>query len=161
MEQKECRTCWVCADGIKSGFLCERHRKKYIYYKKYNMVVLKPRKKVSEGQTMVFRTVRDVVNGCVFKEPVFQEIVFPFLLYRRFDIAVPGKKLIIEYDGRQHFQFNKMMHKTKQKFEEYKRNDRIKEAIAKENGWRVVRFNYKQLEDDNYVRQEIKRIAND
>jgi len=156
MEQEKFRTCWVCGEGIKSGFLCAKHRKKYIYYKKYNMVTLRPRRKISKGQNKLFKIVRDV-----FKEPVLQECVFSWLKYRRYDILVVGKKKIFEADGRQHLEYIPHFHKTKQKFEEAKRVDKMKETIAKENGYLVYRFDYKQLEDDNYVRQEVERIAND
>lgn len=155
MEQKECRTCWVCKKRINLGFLCRKHRKRYIYYKKYNFVALKPRRrKISRGQRRLFLTVRDV-----FKEPTFMEVIFSFLMCKRFDIVVPGKMKIFEADGRQHDVYVKHFHKSKKNFEEAKKIDEMKNEVTKANNYSMNRFNYKQLEDDDYVRRRVSQIA--
>lgn len=154
MEQKEHKTCWCCGLVIWSGFLCEKHRKKYLYYKKYNFVALKARRRVSKGQRRLFLAVRSA-----FKEPAFMEVIFPFLLYRRYDIVVPGKRRIFEADGKQHSVFVKHFHKTKKVFEEAKKIDKMKESVARTNGYPVHRFDHKQLEDIDYVRRRVSQIA--
>lgn len=100
----------------------------------------------------MFLTVRDV-----FKEPAFMEVCFSWLKCRRYDIVV-GKN-IFEADGRQHEVYVKHFHKSKKNFEEAKRVDKMKEVVAKENGYIVHRLNYKQLEDVDYVRSRVKKIA--
>ncbi len=57
------------------------------------------------------------------------------------------KNLICEFDGRQHKYFTKHFHKTVEQFEQLKLNDKHKEQLAKENGFLLVRFDYKEYND--------------
>ena len=108
---EEYRTCWICGIGIYKGFLCREHRKRFIYRKEYGIVTLKPRIKISKGQHELFKIVRGV-----FSEPTFQEVVFDWYKYRRYDIVVPGKRVIFEADGRQHFEFVKFFDHDRKTF---------------------------------------------
>jgi len=144
----------VCvACGLYGSFLCAKHRKRYIYYKKYDFVAFKPRRKMSKAQTALFKKVRDV-----FKSPVFQEVIFPFMLFYRMDIVVPDYKVIIEYDSELHFKFNKHFHKTRENFKRRQALDGIKDATVEKEGWKVVRINYKDT--DVMIDKKLKYIAN-
>lgn len=98
---------------------------------------------MSKIQSEVFRKVRDT-----FKSPVFQEVIFPFMLFYRMDIVVPEYKVIVEYDSKIHFEFNRHFHKTRKNFKRRQELDDIKENIVKKNGWSVLRINYKDKDKD-------------
>lgn len=134
--------CVCCGLYVKS-FLCDRDRIRYIYYEEHNFVAFKPRRRMSKIQSSVYRKTRGI-----FKSPCFQEVIFPFMLFYRMDIVVPEYKAIIEYDSKIHFEFNKHFHKTKKNFEHRQELDDVKENIVKENGWKVLRINYKDKDAD-------------
>lgn len=145
---KKSDICCCCGLYVKS-FLCPRHRKRYIYYPEHNFIALKPRRKISKGQTRVFKILREI-----YKKPCFQEVIFPWNLFYRYDIVIPEYKTIIEYDGRQHFAYVAFFHKDKEDFERMKKRDKEKENIAKSNGWKVIRVNYK--EKDSFIKRKLK-----
>lgn len=150
----ESNICCVC--GVYGSFLCDKHKKRYIYYKEHDFIAFKPRRRMSKVQSDVFRKVRDV-----FKSPVFQEVIFPFMLFYRMDIVVPKYKVIVEYDSQIHFSFNKHFHKTRKNFKRRQALDDIKEKAVEKNGWRVLRINYKDKDSDiekkiNWIKKKVK-----
>lgn len=61
------------------------------------------------------------------------------------DFAWPEKKLAFEVDGEQH-----------QRFEEYKERDIRKDKFLRENGWKILRLNWKEV--CNQPKEEIKKL---
>ena len=141
------KVCWVCG-RLCNTYVCQKHRGRYIYYNKQDIVALKYGRKVSAPQTMIAKMARKIL-----KSKCIQEAIFPFNLFYRMDIVVPEHKLCIEYDGEQHFRFIKFFHKTKKNFEKRKKQDKIKSKIMKDHGWKVIRFNYNQ--DEDYIERKL------
>jgi len=50
-----------------------------------------------------------------------------------YDVFVPDYNLLIEYQGKQHKEFNKMMHGTQEKFQRQLEHDRRKKKYAEDN----------------------------
>lgn len=71
----------------------------------------------------------------------------------RFDFYIPnykGKKVLIEYDGEEHFYYIKYFHKTPQNFKGAKERDRIKNAFALAHGialYRIPYFEFKNIKN--------------
>ena len=140
--------CVICGVLCK-GFLCPRHRRAFRFIKKYGFFVLKPRIKISKAQKALYLNIRSLV-----KKLTYQEVTFDFLHYSRYDIVCPDIRLIVEYDGQQHFKFVKMFHKDQKGFEEYKHKEKVKEDFAKVNDWSIIRFSYvEKVEDKEYVKK--------
>ena len=58
---------------------------------------------------------------------------------QRFDFFVPALKLLIEYDGRQHFEAVNLFG-GEVNLADTQRRDQIKNCFAKENGYRLLRI---------------------
>jgi very-short-patch-repair endonuclease len=65
------------------------------------------------------------------------------------DRYYPDLKLGFEYDGKQHEEYNKYIHKSKKNFEYYKECDKLKEVACKNKGITLIRvaYNYKITPD--------------
>jgi hypothetical protein len=147
-------TCVICGLSV-SRYLCKAHRKTYYFDTKIGLFRLKAHLKVSGPQQLLFHAVRHIYCK---RSPTIQEVTFPFAPYTRYDIAVVKEKLIIEYDGEQHFIYNPHFFKTVQEFEDYKRRDILKEDIVRREGWTVIRFSYAEaVKDRYYVRGALRR----
>lgn len=66
-----------------------------------------------------------------------------------YDIAIKDKKILIEYNGEQHYRFTKLFHETKKDFVAQQRRDVLKQELAKEHGYKfvVIRFDEPLIED--------------
>lgn len=81
---------------------------------------------------------------------------FPDLKYQRqlrIDFYIPSLNLAIEYDGMQHFELtdfsNKMTEEEKIKqFKIIQKRDKVKNDYCKAKGIGLIRFNYKQTQDE-------------
>jgi len=143
--------CVIC--GQYGKLLCKDHTRVYRYVPEHGFYALKPRKEVSGPQSFLFKFVRDHYHCSTF-----QEVAFDFNPYRRYDIIVPSLKLCVEYDGEQHFKFNKLFHKTMSGFHEYVASCEAKENVLKEQGYTVIRFSYiEKIHEAEYVKGKLKR----
>lgn len=61
-----------------------------------------------------------------------------------YDICIPNKKLFIEYDGIQHFEYPNFFHKTRSEFNDQISRDRLKDKLAIENDWKLIRIKYNE-----------------
>lgn len=78
--------------------------------------------------------------------PYKEQKKFPDCVYKYelpFDFYLPKQKVLIEYQGLQHFEFNKHFHKTKEMFEERKLRDKIKKEYAKKHNYILLEPTYK------------------
>lgn len=55
-----------------------------------------------------------------------------------YDVGVPKEKLLVEYNGIQHYEYPNFFHKTRQEFEEQKERDKLKIRLAQDNGWHLL-----------------------
>ena len=62
----------------------------------------------------------------------------------KFDFAIPDANILIEFDGKQHFEPAEIFGGI-EGFNKRKRNDRIKKYISVLAGYDLIRFNYKQI----------------
>jgi hypothetical protein len=74
----------------------------------------------------------------------------------KFDFYVPSYKLLIEFDGIQHYQYCKHLHRNINKFNEQMENDSIKDAFARNNGYLLLRFKYNQPK--KLIREELTKV---
>jgi hypothetical protein len=61
----------------------------------------------------------------------------------KYDFYIPNKRLVIEVDGSQHFEWTQWFHHTKKNFDEYRKTDILKTIIAIYScNLRVLRLSY-------------------
>jgi len=73
-----------------------------------------------------------------------------------YDVAIPSEKLLIEYDGIQHYKYPNFFHKTKKEYLAQVRRDKKKNKLAKDNGWKLVRFKYNENIDKINIERKLK-----
>jgi len=73
-----------------------------------------------------------------------------------YDIHIKDTKILIEYNGIQHYQFTKFFHKRENKFLKQQFRDKDKELLAKENGFRLIIFKYDEPSFKEYIIQKIE-----
>jgi formylmethanofuran dehydrogenase subunit E len=88
-----------------------------------------------------------VENGFNFES----EYTFPSLPRKRYDFALHDKKIVIEYDGLQHFAYTKYFFKTLDLFEKRKQVDVQKSIEAVKNGYTIIRISYDNKNIDEYL----------
>lgn len=75
-----------------------------------------------------------------------------------FDIAIPSRRILIEYNGEQHYQFIATFHKTKTRFVEQQRRDKRKAKLAKQNNYILIVFKFNEPLFEDYVINKIEGI---
>lgn len=86
-------------------------------------------------------------NNIIYKtQYTFQDLRSDAGVCLRFDFAIFNKDnqliQLIEYDGRQHFEYSKNWNQTKEEFEILKENDKRKNEYCKEKQIKLVRVNF-------------------
>jgi len=59
-----------------------------------------------------------------------------------FDIGIVSEKLLVEYNGIQHYIYPNFFHHTREAFNEQVSRDELKTKLAIENGWKVLAIKY-------------------
>lgn len=145
------KACVICG-LLTPRYLCKVHRKGFHYIADYGIFASKGRFRASAPQTSVFRALR-----AHFKKRTFQEVTFSWYPYARYDIVIPDLKLIVEYDGEQHFKFVPFYHKTYDGYKKYIEKERSKEFIAIEQGWMVKRFSFSEpIDEKGYIEKTVE-----
>lgn len=75
----------------------------------------------------------------------------------RYDIVVPGLRLIVEYDSALHYKFNKHFHKNRTGFTIQRIRDQVKDRMAKDHNYTIFRVRQDDPEGGLDVRRFIER----
>jgi len=99
----------------------------------------------SKGEEICSQTLRD------FKIDFTTEFKIKERLGRKafdFMFEIDMQKYLLEFDGEQHFTMNKFFHKNEEKiFLKRQADDKLKQSIALEEGFFLIRIDYLILED--------------
>lgn len=82
--------------------------------------------------------------------------VSPRQVLYEYDILIKDKKILIEYNGRQHYEFTPFFHKYERNFVKQKQRDRCKIRLAKENGFKLIIFKYDEPMFKDYVLNKLE-----
>lgn len=153
--------CLICYSETESK-LCTKCSKTFIYdntikmirMKKLNMLVSNNKEFMAEYRLYnLLCKIFGKKNIYRHAHPLWAKSKKNVLL--EYDVAIPSEKLLIEYDGKQHFIFPNYFHKTKKEFIEQKKRDRFKNTLAKKNDWKLIRFNYKDKIDNINIKRKL------
>ena len=76
------------------------------------------------------------------------QFIIPNQIYKfRYDFYLPDHKVLIEFHGRQHYEYIDHFHRDDDGFSLQKQRDVFKKALAKELGYTLVEFNHQQLKE--------------
>jgi len=77
-----------------------------------------------------------------------------------YDIYVPSKNLLIEYNGRQHYEYVRFFHKSKKRFKAQQDRDALKSCLAQEHGLELLIFRYDEPILKDYVFSRLRLEGN-
>lgn len=106
----------------------------------------KPDNKNTQGELILFRALDKLLKDHLFiNHGYYSNLPSPKGYPMQLDRYYPELKLAWEFDGKQHEEFSKFIHKTKANFEYYKQCDSLKEKQCSEQGITLIRvaYNYK------------------
>lgn len=150
--------------------LCKIHKSTHVYdedndmYRKKYKMDLKTRLKDSKRK--YHNTERALISilKYLFGKREVLENIYPMwarshkgVLFE-YDMAVIGKRIIIEFNGIQHYKYPNFFHKTLKEFQEQKKRDRIKIRLAKENGWKLITIKYNEFISIDLVKRKLNGI---
>lgn len=111
----------------------------------------------SKGEELISKLLTQM-NIIFEKEKTFSTLVSKYNnIPYRFDFYLPAYNCLIEYDGRQHFEYSNSGWNNKKNFEKTIVRDDIKEQWCKENKIKLLRFSYKEYNNINeeFLRRRI------
>lgn len=146
--------------------LCKRHRAIYVFEPNLKGFRLKKinngsntrhvRKKFHSHEIELTKIleryygVQDIVTGF---HPLWAVSEKGVLL--EFDILIRSKKILIEYNGEQHYKFIRLFHKRLKRFEDQKKRDILKETLAKANNYKLVVFKFDEPLVEDFIIMKI------
>lgn len=74
---------------------------------------------------------------------------------KRFDFILTEKKILIEFDGEQHFKFIEFFHENEEKFGKLQSVDVMKTVSAVNQGYRIIRIAYNIINLTEYINKSI------
>jgi len=150
--------CPFCLRSCK-GELCSKCSKIYIWDKKYKL--FRRRGNISK---IKYQSQRKLYAVCkLLYGKVFQEVAFPNCYSEkgsllRFDIYIPDKRILIEYQGDEHYRFIRYFHKTKSAYRSMLRRDFRKKVFCLKHDYIFLEF----TQNDNVsCPHEVKEKIND
>lgn len=135
---KKPRICSVCR--VKAKPKAAGTAKKPAVYKK------RPDNKNTQGELILFRALDELLKEHDYiNHGYYSFLKSPKGHPLQLDRYYPDLKLGWEFDGKQHSEYNKYIHKSKKNFDYYKECDKLKEKYCKEKGITLIRiaWNYK------------------
>lgn len=140
---KLCSTCRILAKS-KPAVKAPAKKKKATGYKK------RPDNKNTQGELALFGVLDKLLKEYDFiNHGYYSFLPSPKKYPLQLDRYYPDLKLAFEFDGKQHEEYNKFIHKSKKNFDYYKECDKLKEKHCEDKGITLIRiaYNYKITED--------------
>lgn len=117
-----------------------------------------PANKNTQGELVLFRALDKLLKDQVFiNHGYYSSLPSPKGYPMQLDRYYPELKLAWEFDGKQHEEFNKYIHKTKANFEYYKQCDALKEKQCKQQGITLIRIAYNYKISPEALKFDIKK----
>ena len=149
----------ICSFCLRpsEGTLCSKCSKSYLWDKKYKLF----RRKGNKPNTK-YKSQHTLYSVCkLLYGKVFQEVAFPRCYSEkgsllRFDIYIPDKRILIEYQGDEHYKFIRFFHRTKREYKAMLRRDFTKKAFCVKYGYVFIEFT--QKDNVSYPHEVKERI---
>ena len=141
--------CCVCLrDGEKKGgvSLCARHSSIFLWDEKEGYLRQRKHGGKWEGIWPSQASVAKMIEQVGYK--VDQEVRPLWALGDKgallpYYMAVPELKVLVEYQGEQHYHRVRLFFKTKALWAAFLQRQKLKKELAKQNGWQLVEITYK------------------
>ena len=145
-------SCKICGRYTSpSEKLCSLHSEKYIWDSKLQGFRLKKRLLGSRYTGAKYHSTE--IKLTIILEDIFgkSEVVTAFHpiwaestkgVLLEYDIFIPERNLLIEYNGEQHYKFSRFFHKKAINYLTQLQRDKRKKKLAEKNGYRLVIIKY-------------------
>lgn len=161
--------CLICKKEAEDK-LCKKHSKVYMWDDRLKGIRLRKRGAGSRYTSAKYHNTEKNVTRIVEKIYGMSEVVTAWhpiwaknrkgVLYE-FDIYIPKYKLLIEYNGAQHYKYTPFFHKTKKAFIKQKTRDRTKKRMAERNGYTLVVIKYDEPIVHSYIKNKLGEVHAD
>lgn len=130
--------------GIITSYIKNNNRKyfKILEDKNYKKLTYIERKKdISIGESAIEMILKEKQINYI-REHTFQDLKYKSKL--RYDFYLIDFKVLLEYDGKQHYEKIDYFHKTIKDFEESQKRDELKTLYAEQNNYKLFRIKYNE-----------------
>lgn len=151
--------CTVCGKVMeyttRKPKYCEEHKK--VKPKKKTRGGRFPRNKGTQGEVLLFHILNHLLTGYEFvNHGYYSMLPSPKGQPLQIDRYYPDLKLGFEYDGKQHDEYVKFIHKSKNNFEYQKLCDKLKDQYCAQKGINLIRISHRDKLTDQLIRDKIK-----
>jgi hypothetical protein len=157
------KKCYICNTIGKDG-LCSEHALLYRWDAGINGFRLRKRNTGSRYTTKdyhkseieltkIIEQVYGFENVLTSYRPLWAKSTKGVLL--EFDIFIKSKNILIEYNGRQHYEYVPFFHKSYKIFEDQKKRDKRKKKLAIKNEMKLIVFKYDEPIFKDYIVNKI------
>lgn len=116
-----------------------------------------PRNKGTSGELLLFAILQRIIVGYPYINHGFYSILLsPKFQPLQLDRYYPGLNLAFEYDGKQHDEYIKYIHKSRKNFTYQQQCDKIKDKECKANGVTLIRIGHKDKITEKLLIEKIK-----
>jgi very-short-patch-repair endonuclease len=116
-----------------------------------------PKNKNTTAEMQMFAVIDTILSGYDFiNHGYYSFLLSPKLSPLQLDRYYPDLKLAFEYDGKQHDEYVKFIHKSKSNFDYYKVCDALKDKGCKQRGITLIRVDHKDKLNEQLVARKIK-----
>lgn len=151
--------CAICGRWGRSR-LCWSHDKRYMWDSSVQGYRLKKRSRGSRYTvqnfhkneielTKIIESYYGVSNVVTSYHPKWA--ISPRQVLYEYDIFIKNKDILVEYNGRQHYEFTPFFHKNERNFRKQQQRDAHKVKLAKKNGGTLIIFRYDEPMFKDYV----------
>ena len=159
-------SCKICKRNTKDK-LCKKHAKIYLWDSALQGFRLKKRNTGSRYTQSKYHQTETILVKLLERMYSRPEIITSFhpiwaespkeVLYE-YDIHIKGTNILIEYNGRQHYEFVKFFHKKLGNFKKQIQRDKYKQQLAISNGYKLIVFKHDEPITYNHVYNKLKSI---
>lgn len=145
---KKCTVCRVKKDTKKPGSTTSNSRAR----------AKKPGNKNTSGELILFKALNDLLTGQVFiNHGYYSSLPSPKGYPMQLDRYYPELKLAFEFQGRQHDEYTKYIHKSQKNFDYYKECDELKRQYCKEQGIDLVEVAWNHKITEEALKRDIQK----
>ena len=156
-------SCLICKSPSKNK-LCRRHDSKYMWDSTIKGFRLKKRNNGSRYTTLSFhKTETKLVkilerlfglsNVITSYHPEWA--ISPKGVLLEYDILLKDKNILIEFNGRQHYEYVPFFHKSRNKFKLQQERDKLKKILAINNGYKLITIKHDEPITKSYIKARI------
>jgi len=109
----------------------------------------------SSQESAIIATIEQLVGECALRQHTFSWLKSPCGQPLRLDAYFLIANLAIEYDGRQHYEFDPHYHVDEQQFQALQQRDSLKDSLLSQHGIPLLRISYREPKTADYLRQKL------